>query len=137
MSAARSRLFHVATAAAWQAHRDACGGTWTPPSLAAVGFIHLSFAAQLSGTLAIHFADRDAVVLLEIDPSSVAADLRIETVASRTGDGRSNQFPHLYRALTDTDFLRYWPLARDHGSLRPPDLGERPESDRPPGRTDD
>ncbi len=62
-------------------------------SLETEGFVHLSFADQLSGTLETHFADAERVLLLELNRQAVLADLRLE--ASRGGA----DFPHLYRAL--------------------------------------
>lgn len=99
------RLFHVMGA------RDTAGlvlpgGTWRPPSLASEGFVHLSFAAQIEGTLTAHFAGVDSADLLEIDPGSAGAALRYET--SRAGA----LFPHLYRELRAADIKRLWPLRR-------------------------
>ncbi|MCB9915897.1 MAG: DUF952 domain-containing protein [Planctomycetes bacterium] len=114
------RLFHLAPAAAWRAR--AAGAPWRPPSLAAEGFVHLSFASQLAGTLAAHFDPRDELWLLELDPARVEAELRYEP--SRAGA----LFPHVYRALEETDALAHWPvrggavpdLARPAGAGAPP-----------------
>lgn len=57
------------------------------------GFIHLSAAHQLEGTLAKHFAGQDALVLLGIDAVRLGPDLRWEP--SRGGA----LFPHLYAPL--------------------------------------
>lgn len=57
------------------------------------GFIHLSARDQLAGTLAKHFAGRDELVLLALDPDSLGGDLRWEP--SRDGA----LFPHLYAPL--------------------------------------
>lgn len=103
-SAAR-RLFHALRA------RDASQldvrGVWSPESLAAEGFVHLSFAPQLAGSLARHFAAVGEVELLELDPERCREALREEP--SREGA----LFPHLYRAVESADVLRRWRLARD------------------------
>lgn len=57
------------------------------------GFIHLSGAEQLRGTLDLHFAGQAGLVLLEIDAAVLGNDLRWEV--SRGGAA----FPHLYAAL--------------------------------------
>jgi uncharacterized protein (DUF952 family) len=62
------------------------------------GFIHLSSAHQIQGTLAKHFAGQKDLVLLAVDATSLGARLRWEP--SRGGA----LFPHLYGAL-DFDAL--------------------------------
>ena len=57
------------------------------------GFIHLSAADQLEGTLAKHFAREDGLVLLALDPARLGPHLKWE--ASRGGA----LFPHLYAPL--------------------------------------
>jgi uncharacterized protein (DUF952 family) len=57
------------------------------------GFIHLSTAAQLAGTLAKHFSGQTCLVLVAFDSVSLAPLLKWE--ASRGGD----LFPHYYGAL--------------------------------------
>ncbi len=67
------------------------------------GYIHLSTAAQLPGTLAKHFADETGLHLLAIETERLDA-LRWEP--SRGGD----LFPHLYRELRVADLLWSRPL---------------------------
>jgi uncharacterized protein (DUF952 family) len=57
------------------------------------GFIHLSAAHQLEGTLAKHFAGREGLMLLAVDAARLGPDLKWE--ASRGGA----LFPHLYAPL--------------------------------------
>ena len=68
------------------------------------GFIHLSAADQLEGTLAKHFARQDGLVLLALDPSRLGPELKWE--ASRGGA----LFPHLYAALDLSALLWAEPL---------------------------
>jgi uncharacterized protein (DUF952 family) len=68
------------------------------------GFIHLSAAHQLAGTLAKHFAREDGLVLLAFDPARLGAHLRWEP--SRDGA----QFPHLYAPLDFAALLWAEPL---------------------------
>lgn len=125
------RLFHLVLPADWCAADPTA--PWAPPSLASEGFLHLSFARQLQGTLEVHFATADEVWLLEVDPEAVAADLALEP--SRGGE----LFPHLHRALGREEVLGWWRLVRnDGGTLTAPDLeGPRPGGpERRPGPPD-
>ncbi len=67
------------------------------------GYIHLSTAAQLPGTLARHFAGQDGLHLLALDAETLA-QLRWEP--SRGGD----LFPHLYADLPLSAVLWEKPL---------------------------
>ena len=57
------------------------------------GYIHMSTAAQLAETGRRHYAGREGLVLVAIDPTALGEALRWE--ASRGGD----LFPHLYGPL--------------------------------------
>ncbi|WP_323717008.1 DUF952 domain-containing protein [Paracoccus aminovorans] len=72
------------------------------------GYIHLSTAAQVPGTLARHFAGESGLHLLAIETEGLPA-LRWEP--SRGGD----LFPHLYRELRaqDVSWSRALPLGPD------------------------
>ncbi len=104
------RVFHCVLAREWRA--TPAGASWAPSSLAAEGFVHLSFEPQLRGTLELHFPADEELYLLELDTERLEPSLRLE--ASRGGA----LFPHLYRALKLTDVLRWWAL--------PPAAGARP-----------
>jgi uncharacterized protein (DUF952 family) len=56
------------------------------------GFIHLSAAHQLAGTLAKHFAGEDGLVLLALDRERLGPALKWEV-------SRGDRFPHLYAPL--------------------------------------
>ena len=109
------RLFHFVPKPLWPA---LSGPEFHPPSLASEGFVHLSRAHQLAGTLKAHFASVERVLLIEIDPKPLGADLRME--ASRGGE----DFPHLYRALRRAEILHGWRLSFGPQGLLPPDLEE-------------
>jgi uncharacterized protein (DUF952 family) len=57
------------------------------------GFIHLSAAHQLAGTLAAHFKGQSDLVVLAVDPAPLGETLKWEP--SRGGA----LFPHLYAPL--------------------------------------
>lgn len=119
------RLFHLVDAARWRAW-DPSAGPWSPASLAGEGFVHLSLAEQLAGTLEAHFSASPPLVLVELDPEQLGAQLRFEP--SRAGA----LFPHLYRALTAADLAGQWPLERIAGAWCLPQLASEPEADQPP-----
>ena len=83
------------------------------------GFIHFSTAAQLSGTLAKHFAGREDLVAVAVDAGALGEALKWEP--SRGGD----LFPHLYGALPAGAALwtRPLPLGPDGRHLLPPEIG--------------
>jgi len=122
------RVFHLVDPANWPGD----GAPYAPASLETEGFLHASFSAQLAGTLALHFDPEGegapaALLLLELDCPALAQDLRVET--SRGGEG----FPHLYRALDESEVMRWWTLEARHGGWGLPVLGLAADEDRPRG----
>lgn len=85
-------LFHIVAPDVWAAATAA--GEYRPPSLAIEGFVHLSFADQVAASADRHYRDAPALVVVELDPRAVDADLRIED-----SYGSGTEFPHLYGAL--------------------------------------
>ena len=69
-------LLHLTTPAEWRAALAA--GAVAPPSLAEVGFVHLSTPAQVHLPADRLFAGRDDVVLLVVDPARLHAPVRFE-----------------------------------------------------------
>jgi ornithine lipid ester-linked acyl 2-hydroxylase len=84
--------FKILTGEEW-ADFQASGRFEGSPADRVDGFIHLSAADQVDGTLARHFAGRNGLVLAEIDLAALGDSLRWEE--SRGGA----LFPHLYGAL--------------------------------------
>ncbi len=122
------RLFHLAQPLAFEMARESGATTWEPGSLTTEGFLHLSFAEQLRGTLTAHFATATELLLLEIDPERTADALRVEL--SR-GDAL---FPHLYRALAFDECQCQWLLERRDSGWIVPDLGATADADFPQGK---
>lgn len=121
------RLFHLVLPEDWEARGHE--PHWAPASLANEGFVHLSCAAQLRGTLAAHYSACTCVWLLELDVTSVADALKSEV--SRDGA----LFPHLYRAIRREEFLGRWEVQRGYGELWTlPTLGKAGDGDLPPRR---
>lgn len=80
------------------------------------GFIHFSAPAQVRGTAAKYFANRDDLMLVSIDARKLGEALRWE-------ESRGGQlFPHLYAPLTLTAVVKSEPLKRkSDGSYEFPD----------------
>jgi len=70
------------------------------------GFIHLSAAHQVEGTLSAHYAGRADLVLLSIQVDALAGAGRLEWEPSRGGD----RFPHLYGEIPVTAVVGAAPL---------------------------
>ncbi len=121
------RMFHWITCEEWLQFCKTNAATWSPRSLSREGFVHLSFRAQLQGTLEAHYADTEELFLVEV--TILGEGLVIE--ASRGGA----LFPHVYRPIKREEFLRQWRVTRlslaDEWTL--PDLGKVPREDTPPG----
>lgn len=82
------------------------------------GYIHLSTAAQLDGTVDKHFAGRDDLHVAAVDLGALDEELRWEP--SRSGD----LFPHLYGPLLLDTVVAYGPLERgDDGQVKLPVAG--------------
>jgi len=66
----------------------------------AEGFVHFSFAEQLDGTRAAHYADLadDELVLLELDAAALELPVIVEP-------GRGELFPHLFAPLPVADVV--------------------------------
>jgi uncharacterized protein (DUF952 family) len=82
------------------------------------GYIHLSAADQLQGTLDKHFAGQDGLWLAAVDLEALGAAVKWEI--SRGGA----RFPHLYAALPLSAVIAYGPVEYEaDGALRLPVAG--------------
>lgn len=83
------------------------------------GYIHLSTADQLQGTIDKHFAGQEGLQLVAVDLEALADKVRWEE--SRGGA----LFPHIYGAPITLDVtLAYGPLEREaDGSIKLPVTG--------------
>ena len=83
-------LVHICQAQAWKTAQEK--GEYSPKSLHAEGFIHLSRPPQVISVANLYYQDLPEPILLWIDPKALKAQLRWE----RVGD---QLFPHLYGPL--------------------------------------
>lgn len=97
-------LFHIISAADLTVFESS--GCYSPASLAQEGFIHLSYASQVSGVWERYYQDQSDLYLLQIDPKQVDAEVVVEDT---TGSGEA--FPHLYGALAWSAVSTVTPLA--------------------------
>ena len=95
MSDAPTVLVHLCGAQDWA---DAsCRAEYRPPSLAEVGFIHLSTPEQVHLPANRLYAGRADLVLLYLSPTLLASPLRWEPGVPTAPE--SMLFPHLYGPL--------------------------------------
>jgi uncharacterized protein (DUF952 family) len=115
----KQRLYHVATAPDWERARQE--GEYRTSTrgrtLSEEGFIHASTAAQvLPVANAVYLDEQQDLVLLVLDTSRIAAEIRCEPVP-----GWADPFPHIYGPLNVDAVVRAVPLERDAaGSVRWP-----------------
>jgi uncharacterized protein (DUF952 family)/GNAT superfamily N-acetyltransferase len=88
-------LLHLIEPAAWRA--ALADGALRPPSLDAVGFVHLSTPDQVHLPAQALFPGRRDLVLLVVDPARLTDPLRFEP--GRPEDPAGMLFPHLYGPL--------------------------------------
>lgn len=84
----RKTLYHAAVRAEWD-NRSAA--YYEPSGYAGEGFVHLSSAEQLVGTLHKHYPGRIDLMLLSVDPDLISAELVWEDLY-----GSGIEFPHIY-----------------------------------------
>ena len=93
-------LFHIIDSTDWTTAKEQ--GTYTPASLDAEGFIHLSAEQQVAGTVERFYQGQADLLLLEIDPNRLRASLQYDQA------GDHGVFPHLYGALNLEAVVNVW-----------------------------
>ena len=76
------------------------------------GFIHLSTAAQLAGTLSFYFKESDAVFLLQLDLNKIDGERLIFEKPYPNEGRRKSAFPHLYSELYTNQISNIWNIER-------------------------
>lgn len=85
-------LFHITTKDEWQKFNRS--GSYEPESLDSQGFIHCSTGGQVENTANRFFGDKDEILLLVIDATTLHDDIKYEK-----DEDSGEKFPHLYTAL--------------------------------------
>jgi len=85
-------LFHITTKEHWKRFQN--DRKYEPESLVQEGFIHCSSGSQLNETANRLFRDKDQILLLVIDVSTLGENIKYEE-DSKTGE----KFPHIYGPL--------------------------------------
>jgi uncharacterized protein (DUF952 family) len=104
-AAAVTRLFHLVAPDDWAT--AVAAGEYRPPSLADEGFVHFSFADQVTGTANLRYRGLAELVVVEVDPAAVDAEVRVE---DSYGSGTS--FPHVYGPVPIAAAVAVHPLQR-------------------------
>lgn len=97
-------IYHVVTEAEFLDCFN--GDVYIPPSVAECGFIHCAFARSVVPVANDFFASvTDKVLVLEIDPDKLEAEVKYESAEPVSGGGVSHLenvtvFPHVYGAIT-------------------------------------
>lgn len=111
MTSAPESIFHIGDEEAWTRAQEE--GSYTHPSLVHEGFIHASLGHQVAATAERFFAAGGPYVVLEIDPSKLSAQLKME-------EGEPGErFPHIYGRIPMEAIVGVRPLV----AQREPDDG--------------
>ncbi|MGY1857394.1 GNAT family N-acetyltransferase [Modestobacter sp. SYSU DS0290] len=102
-------LLHLIEPADWRAALDA--GAVRPPSLAEVGFVHLSTPDQVHLPAQRLSRDRHDLVVLVVDPARLTDPVRWEPGVA--GDPATMRFPHLLGSLPTTAVVGVVPWLPD------------------------
>lgn len=104
------RFFHITTPEAWDTAVQS--GEHLDPSLEAEGFIHGSFVHQVERSANRHFADREGLLLVELESTALDAEFVIED-----SYGSGQRFPHVYGPINPSATVGTYALHRDGSGL--------------------
>ncbi|MBL4845257.1 MAG: DUF952 domain-containing protein [Planctomycetes bacterium] len=110
-------ITHLISREDWAAARAV--GSYSPPSLASEGFIHLSDPEQVVRTASRFYAGREDLLVLWVDTERLEPELRYESPPA-SDPGAAERFPHLYGALALDAVVGVTPLELGPDGFRPP-----------------
>ena len=93
--------YHLISKKEWDQVKDF--PSYSPPSLAKEGFIHMSTEVQVPHTAKRIFPGRTDMLVLKIDPARLLAEVKVEPA-----DG--DHFPHLFGPLNRDAVVEVNPL---------------------------
>tara|TARA_B100000482_G_C12576979_1_gene286285 strand:+ start:14 stop:478 length:465 start_codon:yes stop_codon:yes gene_type:complete len=79
------------------------------------GFIHLSTAKQLAGTLFYYFEDYETLILVQFNSNELGKELVFEDPIPK--GNRNGKFPHFYSKLDVNKISNYWEIKRGSFNL--------------------
>jgi len=79
------------------------------------GFIHLSTAKQLAGTLFYYFEDYETLILVQFNSNDLGKELVFEDPIPK--GNRNGKFPHFYSKLDVEKISNYWEIKRGSFNL--------------------
>ena len=79
------------------------------------GFIHLSTAKQLAGTLFYYFEDYETLILVQFTSNELGKELVFEDPIPK--GNRNGKFPHFYSKLDVEKISNYWEIKRGSFNL--------------------
>ena len=94
-----NRIFHITSRA--EADRASRAADYVPERFDADGFIHCSYAHQLTRVADFNFRGRPDLVLFEIDRGALTCDVVDENL-----EGGTELFPHIYGRLPMSAVVR-------------------------------
>jgi uncharacterized protein (DUF952 family) len=94
-----NQIFHITSRA--EADKASSGGDYAPQRFDKDGFIHCSYAHQLTRVADLRFRGRSDLVLLEIDRAALTCDVIDENL-----EGGEELFPHIYGRLSMSAVVR-------------------------------
>lgn len=90
-------IYHITSRAAWE--RAQATGEYRADSLQTEGFIHCSTLSQVVPVANLYYKGQTGLVLLEIEPALLSADLKWEPPSGGTpppGVPIGEMFPHVF-----------------------------------------
>jgi len=100
-------IYHIANRKIWKLHQDQ--EYYHPLNYENEGFIHASTKNQLSKSYLKHFLPDQDLIILEIDPFLLDAEVRYELDTER-----GQLFPHIYGKINTAAINKAFPLKFDH-----------------------
>ena len=100
------QLFHIVDPSVWAT--AVAAGEYRPASIDSEGFIHFSFADQVTGTANARYRDAAELIVVEVESDAIPGELRIED-----SYGSGVEFPHIYGPVPTAAATSTHALTRD------------------------